>query len=298
VSGEADVYQAIDQGRAQVGIVVPPDFSAHVARGNAQALVLVDGSDLFTSQSAYNAATAIAEQYSTQLTVETLQRSSQLPAGSNLLPINAHVRILYNPDLKDLWFLIPGMIALLLQMQTITLTAAAIVREREAGTIEQLLVTPILPGELLIGKVMPYMTISIINMLTILALGVFWFRVPFQGNFVLFVLLSLLYVASGLGLGLLISTVSQNQRQAQQLNGMITVLALSLSGFLFPRSVMPPIIRAVGNLFPLTYFIPIARGIVTKGAGFQYLQSEVVALACYVLLIMVLAIRAFRQRLD
>lgn len=305
-ASQAEVSRAIDEGRAQVGVVIPPGFAAHASLGDAEALILVDGSDLFTSQSAYNAATAIAQAHSTRLLLQRLQRSGQarperserVRADANFLPLEARVRILYNPDLKDLWFLIPAMIAMLLQMQTIALMAAAVVREREVGTIEQLLVTPIRPAELLIGKIAPNIVIALINMLTILGLGVFWFRAPFQGSFWLFLLLALLYIFTGLGLGLLISTVSQNQRQAQQLNGVIMILGLMLSGFIFPRSAMPPLIRLVGNAFPLTYFIPIARGIITKGIGLAHLQNEVAALAVYMAAIMLLAIGAFRQRLD
>ena len=305
-ASQAEVSRAIDEGRAQVGVVIPPGFAAHASLGDAEALILVDGSDLFTSQSAYNAATAIAQAHSTRLLLQRLQRSGQarperserVRADANFLPLEARVRILYNPDLKDLWFLIPAMIAMLLQMQTIALMAAAVVREREVGTIEQLLVTPIRPAELLIGKIAPNIVIALINMLTILGLGVFWFRAPFQGSFWLFLLLALLYIFTGLGLGLLISTVSQNQRQAQQLNGVIMILGLMLSGFIFPRSAMPPLIRLVGNAFPLTYFIPIARGIITKGIGLAHMQNEVAALAVYMAAIMLLAIGAFRQRLD
>jgi ABC-2 type transport system permease protein len=295
---QAEVIRAIDEGRAQVGVVIPPDFASHVTREDAQALILVDGSDLFTSQSAYNAATAIAQGHATQIVLRKLERAGQAPEGQRYLPLDTRVRILYNPDLKDLWFLIPGMIATILQIQTVTLTAVAVVREREVGTIEQLLVTPIRPGELLIGKIAPNMIIALVNMLTILALGIYWFRVPFQGSFGLFFALALLYVCAGLGLGLLVSTVSQNQRQVQQLNGMIMLLGLLLSGFIFPRAAMPAAIRWVGNLFPLTYFIPIARGIITKGTSYEYLRGQVLALVVYVVLIMALAIRAFRQRLD
>jgi ABC-2 type transport system permease protein len=295
---QSEVIRAIDEGRAQVGVVIPPGFASHVALEDAQALILVDGSDLFTSQSAYNAATAIAQGHATQIVMRRLERTGKIPEGERYLPLETRVRILYNPDLKDLWFLIPGMIATILQIQTVTLTAVAVVREREVGTIEQLLVTPIRPGELLIGKIAPNMIIALVNMLTILALGIFWFNVPFQGNFWLFFLLALLYVFAGLGLGLLVSTVSQNQRQVQQLNGMIMLLGLLLSGFIFPRAAMPAAIRWIGNLFPVTYFIPIARGIITKGTSYQYLRAEVFALAAYVVVIMVLAIGAFRQRLD
>jgi len=178
------------------------------------------------------------------------------------------------------------------------LTAAAVVREREVGTIEQILVTPIRPAELMLGKVAPNILIALVNLLTILGIGVFWFQVPFQGNFWLFFWLAFMYVFSGLGLGLLISTVSQNQKQAQQMIGMFTLVGIVLGGFIFPRYTMPFLIRLVGNLFPLTYFISISRGIITKGVGIGVLWEQVVALFVYVILIMAFASRAFKQGLD
>jgi drug efflux transport system permease protein len=298
VSDQDEVLLAIDEGRAQAGIVIPPGFGASVARGDAQTLLLVDGSDVFTSQTAYNAIVAIAQTHSTELITAKVARSGRLQQEERLLPLDARIRILYNPDLDDLWFLIPGMIATILQTQTITLTAAAVVREREAGTIEQLLVTPIKPGELMLGKIAPNIVISMVNMLTILAIGVFWFEVPFQGNFWLFFWLSFAYVFSGLGLGLLISTVSQNQKQTQQTATLIMLIGLVLGGFMFPRYLMPPAIRIVGNLFPLTYFCPIARGIVTKGVGMESLWEQVAALSIYVVLVMFFSVRAFRRGLD
>jgi ABC-2 type transport system permease protein len=298
VPDHASVVQAIDEGDAQAGIVIPPDFVARVGRGDAQVLVLVDGSDLFTSQSAYNAATAVAEVHATGVLLERFERSGVITADQSLLPFDALVRILYNPNLTDLWFVIPGMCAMILQTQTIAMTTAAVVREREVGTIEQLLVTPILSTELMVGKVIPNIIIAIINMLTVLALGVFAFGVPFQGNFWLFFWLAFMYVFSGLGLGLLISTVSQNQQQAQQLNMAVALVGLLLGGFMFPRDAMPIGLRLIGNLFPLTYFIPISRGIITKGIGIEFLWEQVVALAIYVILVMALASRAFKQGLD
>lgn len=298
VPGQAEVTRAIDEGRVQAGVVIPPDFGANVERGDAQALFLVDGSDLFTSQSAYNAATAIADAHATSVLVTKFERSGQVSEDQNLLPLDALVRILYNPNLTDLWFVIPGMCAMILQTQTIALTTAAIVREREMGTIEQLLVTPIVPSELMIGKIVPNIVIALINMLTILALGVFAFHVPFQGNFWLFFWLAFMYVFSGLGLGLLISTISQNQQQAQQLNMALALVGLLLGGFMFPRNAMPAALRLVGNLFPLTYFIPISRGIITKGIGIEFLWGQVVALFIYVVVVMTFASRAFKQGLD
>ncbi len=298
VSSEAQAIRVIDEGRAQAGVVILPDFAAQVERNAAQVLLLVDGSDVFTSQTAYNAITAIAQAHSTEVLVAKLQRAGRLSGAEQLLPLDVRVRILYNPNLADLWFLIPGIVAVILQTQTITLTAAAVVREREAGTIEQILVSPILPAELLIGKIAPNIVIAIVNMLTILALGVFWFKTPFQGNFWLFFGLVFLYILSGLGMGLLVSTISQNQKQSQQTAMMLMLIGLVLGGFMFPRYLMPPVIRAVGNLFPLTYFIPIARGIITKGIGVAYLWEQVIVLALYVSAVMFFAIRSFKRNLD
>jgi len=298
VPDQAEVVRAIDEGRAQAGVVIPPDFAADVERNQAQALFLVDGSDLFTSQSAYNAATAIAEVHSTEVLLERFERSGQVAKEQDLLPLDALVRILYNPNMTDLWFIIPGMCAMILQTQTIALTAAAVVREREVGTIEQLLVTPILPIELMIGKVVPNIVIAIVNLLTVLAMGVFAFGVPFRGNFWLFFWMAFMYIFSGLGLGLLISTVSQNHQQAQQLNMAIALVGLLLGGFMFPRNAMPAALRLVGNLFPLTYFIPISRGIITKGIGIEFLWEQVVALTIYVVVVMAVASRMFKQGLD
>jgi ABC-2 type transport system permease protein len=310
VPSQSAVIRAIDEGVAQAGIVIPPDFAARVERGEAQVLLLVDGSDIFTSQSAYNAANSIAQAHATDLLLTRMERSGQalrLGSGQALrsfneaqgfLPLDARVRILYNPNLDDLWFLIPGMLAMLLQVQSITLTAAAVVREREVGTIEQILVTPIRPGELMLGKVVPNIVIALVNLLTILGLGVFWFGVPFQGDFWLFLWLAFMYVFSGLGLGLLISTVSQNQKQAQQLISMFTLVGVVLGGFIFPRYAMPPAVRILGWLFPLTYFIPISRGIITKGIGIEFMWGQVGALFVYIVVIMVFAARAFRQGLD
>jgi len=306
VPDQAEAVQAVDEGRAQAAVVIPPGFAARVERGQAQVLFVVDGSDLFTSQSAYNAASSIAQAHATELlmarmarTGQALRQSSEQATGiQGLLPLDVRIRILYNPNLDDLWFLVPGMLAMLLQVQSITLTAAAVVREREVGTIEQILVTPIRPGELMLGKVVPNIVIALVNLLTILGLGVFWFGVPFQGNFWLFLWLAFLYVFSGLGLGLLISTVSQNQKQAQQLIGMFTLVGIVLGGFVFPRYAMPPAIRAIGWLFPLTYFIPLSRGIITKGVGIEFMWGQVGALFVYVVVIMVFAARAFKEGLD
>lgn len=259
-------------------------------------LFIVDGSDPFTTQSAYNAANLIAKQYTLQLVLESLARSGQGSSSASMGALNAHIQVLYNPDLKDMWFLIPGMIAMLLQTQTIFLTALTVVREREVGTIEQILVTPIRPVELMLGKTLPNLMIALINLLTILVIGTLGFAVPFQGNFLLF--LVLLYVFSGLGLGLLVSSISQNQRPAQQLAMMSMLLGLLISGFVFPHYSMSLILQWISYIFPLTAFIPISRGIFMKGIGLPLLTNQVMILIVYDILVLFLAARLFRQTLD
>lgn len=296
VASETAVIQAIDSGRAQAGIVIPPGFAARVDRGEAQVLFLIDGSDLFTVQSGYTRAAAIAQSYAAEVLLKKIQRSG-LPISA-ALPLDTRVRILYNPDMQQLWFTIPNMIALLIQTSSIAMTAAAVVREREAGTIEQLLVTPIRPLELLLGKIIPNVVVAILNVLTAVAAGVLLFHVPFRGNFWIFMGLAMIYVFCGLGLGLLISTIASNQKQAQQLVMMIMLLGVVLGGYIFPRNTMPPVLKALGTLFPMTFFIPISRGIISKGVGAGALWVDVAGMTIYAVVVMAIAAKAFRQGLE
>ena len=295
VETEAEVVRAIDEGRVRAGVIIPPDFAPSIERGDAQALVILDGSDSFSVQSGYSAATAVAQAYSLGLVVEKLNRT-----GSKMVttPIQSSVRVLYNPTRDDLAFIMPGLVAMLLQVMAVNLTAQSVVREHEMGTIEQLLITPIRPIELVVGKLVPNILIALLDLLTITLAGVFWFGVPFKGDPWLFAWMALLFIVSGLGLGLLISTIAQTQNQAQQLTSMLMLLSQLLTGFIYPRGPMPPAIKAIGNLIPLTYFIRIARGIITKGVGITFLWSDVVALLVYGGLTMVLAAVTFRKRLD
>jgi ABC-2 type transport system permease protein len=206
--------------------------------------------------------------------------------------------VLYNPDLKSIVYMVPGLVGLILQQQTLLLTAFAIVREREVGTIEQLLVTPIRPWELMLGKMIPNLFISFVNMSTILALGLVWFNVPFHGDISLFFALAFLFVFSSLGLGILVSTLATSQRQAQQLGTVIIMLSIMLSGFIFPREAMPPAVQWMGSFIPLTYFLRISRGLMTKGVGLASVQDSVVALVVFGIAVFVISTRTFRTRLD
>ena len=285
-SGQAGVLRAIDSGQASLGIVIPPDFAARAAAGAATVLIAVDGSDAFVTQSAASSAGAISQQYA-------LSRTRQ-PAGA----LNPHFRVLYNPDLQDLWFIVPGFGAFLLYGIALKLTAFAIVREREVGTIEALLVTPIRPIELMLAKTAPNLCVAILNAATVLPIGILMFGVPFRGSLLLFAALSILFACSGLGLGLLISAISQNQLQANQVSSLVNIAAMFLSGFMFPAYGLPVVLRLIGYALPLTFFMPIVNGIFLKGVGLDSLWVPALSLMAATLVIFYLGARFFNRRLD
>ena len=295
VADEAQVIRAMDQGLVRAGVVIPPGFAAHVERGGAQVLVLLDGSDSYTVLSGYSAAAAIVQDRAFRVWADRMRR---LGVRLELVPITSTTHVLYNPDMNEMIFVLPGMAALLLQIMTINLTSISVVRERENGTIEQLLATPVRPLELLIAKTVPNIVLSALDLLIVTSAGIFLFGVPFRGNPWTFMLLSLGYIISGLGLGLLISTLAQTQRQAQQIGAVLLLLSMLLTGFIYPRQPMPAVVRAVGNLIPLTYFLRITRGIITKGVGVDLLWNDVLILAIYAVVAMSLASLAFKKRLD
>ncbi len=187
---------------------------------------------------------------------------------------------------------------MLLQYMTLNLTATVVVREREMGTLEQLLITPARPLELMIGKMVPNIIVSFTAIMIVTLTGIYWFGVPFRGDFVLYIWLTLLFIISGLGLGLLMSTIAQTQKQVHQFTQLFALLSLLLTGFIYPRAPMPEAVQLVGNLIPLTYFIRIVRGIFTKGVGLEFFWSDVVALLIYGTVIMALAAVTFKKRLD
>jgi ABC-2 type transport system permease protein len=279
-----------------VGVVISPDFSEDVDKGDSKVMILVDGSDPFVSLSAYLNANIVAQQYSIDVLMEKVQQATgDTTAG---IPLTAKVRILYNPDLNDIWFIIPGLIAVIMQTMAIALVVGAIVKEREVGTMEQILVTPIEPIELLIGKIIPNFVLLMGNLAMILFFSMVVFKVPFRGNILIFLLCVVVYLLACMGLGLLISTTAENQRQAFQVNIFILLVGLVVSGFIFPRSTLPRLLNWLGYLFPLTYFIPIARGIISKGIGLTTLWPMVVELLVYSTVIIFISAKAFRQSID
>lgn len=298
---EDEVRQAINAGQVKAGIIIPPDFSSRTEDGDASALFLLDGSDSFSVQSGYSAAAMIAQNYGLELAIEEAERAGGregLLIAEASKPVTSSFRVLYNPDFRDLWFVLPAIIGMIVQTAAVAQAALVVVREREIGTMEQILATPTRPLELLLGKMIPLLVLCYLILALILGLGVLWFGVAFNGIPGLYFLLALPFIISSLGLGFLISTVSKNQRQAQQISTVVMLFSMLLTGLVYPRNTMPFIPQLIGSLLPLTYFIRISRGIILKGVGVGALWPEVLVLVIYSLVVMLIASLNFRKRLD
>ena len=298
---EAQVRNAMDAGQVKAGVVIPPDFSTRLNEGNASVLILLDGSDSFSVQSGFGAANLITQNYGLELAIQKTKQTggkAMFLAQATSKPITNSFRVLYNPDFRDLWFVLPAIIGMILQTAAVAQAALVVVREREVGTIEQILATPTRPLELLIGKMVPLVALCYLVLGLILVLGVFWFGVVFNGSLGLYLLLTLAFSMSSLGLGFLISTVAKTQRQAQQMNTVLMMFSMLLTGIIYPRNIMPLVPQWIGSILPLTYFIRISRGIIMKGVGLRILWSDVLALVIYSLVIMIAASLNFKKRLD
>jgi len=213
-------------------------------------------------------------------------------------PLNIETRVWYNPDMKSLNFNIPALIGLILQNVIAMLTSFAIVREKERGTMEQLIVTPIRSLELLLGKLLPFVFIGFVSLTLILATGIFWFGVVPIGSIPLLVLLSTIFLFTILAIGLLISSVAKTQLQAMQMTFILILPSILLSGFIFPRETMPKLLVIMGGLLPLTYFLEIVRGIFLKGVGIEYLWQDTLTLCAFAIILLAIAAKKFKKNLD
>ena len=297
VSNFKEMTYLIDSGKARVGIIIPPDYSKKLHRNEpAQLQLLVDGSDPLVARTALSTAQVITQSKSFDLKIKTLQQTG---LGINLKPaVDLRYRVWYNPNMESMKFNIPGLIGLIMQNITMLLTAFALVRERERGTLEQLIITPVKPIELIVGKLVPYIVIAFLDVLVILGFGIFWFNVPVNGSVVELLGLSFVFLMGALGLGMFVSTVAKTQLQAMQIGFMIILPSVLLSGFMFPRESMPKIIQTIGYFIPLTYFLRILRGIILKGVGIHYLWKDVLLLAVFGAVILTLSIIRMKKRLD
>lgn len=297
VDSEAELRGLIDGGEARAGLIIPPDYSKNLQEsGSAQVAFILDGSDPTVASTSLSAAQLIGQNYATQVLSEKINRSGQ----SNYIqsPLEVRTQVWYNPDLVSAYFMIPGVIGMILYALTSILTASAIVRERERGTIEQLIVTPIRPWELILGKILPYVILAFLNTLEVLMIGSWWFRVPVRGDLMLILLLSGLFLLSSLGIGLLASTIANTQQEAMLTVWMTLLPSIFLSGFFFPLEAMPKILQWISYIFPLRYYLEIIRSLMLKGVGIGSLTEEVIALVVFGIVIMAAAAMRFRKRLD
>ncbi len=290
-------------GRARVGLRIPPDYSDRLLRGEQVGVqVLIDGSDSQVATTALNTAKLLGIQLSIQMVLPRSEAAhfapSRDPAGAAGLPVDVRPRLLYNPDLESSHFFVPGLIGIILQLVTLFLTSFAVVRERELGTLEQLFVTPVGRTGLLLGKLLPYAIVGFVELLMVLCVMVYVFRVPIHGSVPLLLSLAMLFMVCSLSLGLLVSTLARTQLEAMQFAFVIMLPSVLLSGFVFPRAEMPFPIYIITFGIPATYFIEILRGIVLRGADFLDLLPWVVGLAICGIVVMTLSVARFRKQLS
>jgi ABC-2 type transport system permease protein len=298
VGSEEEMRTLIDGNQARAGIVIPPGYGRALNAGRvAHVAFILDGSDPNVAGTALSAAVLIGQAQSSRILTERAMLSGR---GSGLVqpPVDIRTQVWYNPSMDSSYYMVPALIGMILQFLTTMLTATSIVRERERGTIEQLIVTPIRSWELVVGKLAPYVLIAFFNTLEILIVGVLVFKVPINGNLALFLALVGLFLVTTLGIGLLISTIANTQQEAM-LTNMFTVLpSIFLSGFFFPLAAMPTLLQGISYIIPLRYFLIIARGIVLKGVGADVLWPDILALATFAFVVMGATALRFRKQLD
>lgn len=286
-----EVNKAIDSGKAKAGIILPPDFARNVGRGiPAPVQVIVDASDSLVS----NQAIAVANSIGLIKSQEILSKKVRI----NGPPYDIRVRPWYNPDGITAYYMVPAILGILVTLSMVMLTSMGIVRERERGTLEQLMVTPIKPYELMLGKILPYIVLGYIQITLALLIGVVVFKVPIKGSLLQLYILTLFFITASLGLGILISNIAKTQMQAMQLAFFILLPSILLSGFMFPRDAMPKLIYYIGNFIPLTYYLDIIRGIILKGIGFSYLVGQVTSLLVFSVVLLTVSTLKFKKRIG
>ncbi|MGB8980930.1 MAG: ABC transporter permease [Anaerolineales bacterium] len=296
VTSEAEIEALISSGEARAAVIIPPDYAERLNDGDAQVAFILDGSDPTSASTALSAAQLISQAHSTEILSQRFASS-----GVNLRvqpPVEARTTVWYNPDMVSAYFMIPGVIGMVLFAIAAILTATSVVRERERGTIEQLIVTPIRPWELIVGKLMPYVILGFFNTIEVLAVGHWWFGMPIRGDLGLILALSLIFLVTGLGIGLFASTIANTQQEAMLTVWMTLLPSIFLSGFFFPLEAMPTFLQWVSYLMPLRYYLVILRALLLKGVGLEMIQTDVLAMTLFAVGIMTAAALRFHKRLD
>ncbi len=295
VNSYAEANRLIDRGTVRAAIVIPVDYARRLKRGRpTTAQLLVDASDPNTSQNAIGAAQLVGQRKN----IEVLTALSRTPVRMETPPVEIRVRPLYNPALKSSIFIVPGIIGMILSVTMMIITSMSVVREREQGTLEQLIVTPITRGEIMIGKIAPYVLVGYVQLTAVLTLGHFIFSMPIRGSLLVVYAVTFLFITANLGMGLFISTLARTQAQAMQGSYFFFLPNVLLSGFMFPREGMPFVAREVGLVFPLTYYLQILRGVVLKGANFLDVLPQTLMLLLLALVFFGFSVQRFQKRLG
>lgn len=292
-SSTKEMADLLDRGKVLAAIQVNKGFSRDLARGiPTEVQIIVDGTDSNTASVAMEYSTRVVNRFGQEIGTRAGMQRVVKPAR-----IDLRSRAWYNPDLRSRNYNVPGVIAIIIMLTCLLLTAMAVVREREIGTMEQLMVTPLKPVELMLGKTIPFALIGFLDMALVTTIGVFWFDIPIKGSIPLLVLSTAIYLLSVLGVGLFISTISRTQQQALMATFLFYIPAVLLSGFMFPIENMPSAIQYGTYLNPLRYFLVIIRGIFLKGNGINILWPQMAALLCLGVVVMTLSAMRFRKRL-
>jgi ABC-2 type transport system permease protein len=296
VHSEEEIQILIEEGDIRGALVIPPDYARKLLEGDGQVSMILDGSDATVGATALSTANLIGQSHSIKVLAEQAARQGRAAAVQP--PLEVRTQVWYNPDLRSAYFMIPGVIGMVLYAIMAMLTATAVVRERERGTIEQLIVTPIRSWELVVGKVAPYVILGFWDLIEVLIIGHLWFGVPIRSSLLLVIATAGLLLLSSLGIGLFASTIANTQQEAL-LTVFVTILpGVFISGFLFPLEAMPRFLQIISYAIPLRYYLVIIRSLLLKGVGFAALQTEIISLALFGIIIMGAAALRFRKRLD
>jgi len=284
-------------GRAQIGLVIPRDFTTHLSYGPpAQIGLYVDGTDSNTAGIGTAYLVGLLRDHQLRWTMETLRR---MGVGANVpgAQLQSVPRVWYNVDLRSVNYMVPAVFGMVLLVITINLSSLAVVRQRETGTLEQLLVTPLRTSEFLVGTVVPLGVAAMLDSGLIVLIALNWFHVPFRGSFFLLFAMAAVFLVANMSLGLVISVLSKTQQEAQIITFLLIMPSVLLSGFMFPIANMPPFVQAITHIIPFRYFLEIVRGLFLRGVGVDVLWPQMLALSGFALGLMLLAIGTMRKRL-
>ena len=297
VQTDEALIRTVKTGQYRLGLIIPPDYSKNLLSGQSasQVNLVLDGTNANISKSILDAAQAILANHALEVSRQNSLQGGLGAAGRGR-PIILQTKVINNPDLSPSIFLIPGILGVIMHLMTVLFTSSSIVRERETGTLEQLMVTPLLVTDLMLGKILPYALIGLLDMILTLGVMVGFFSIPISGGFGFLCIASTVFILTSLGLGLLISTCSRTQVQSVQMTMGLLLPSLLLSGFVFPLEPMPWFIKVISYLLPLTYYLEIIRGVVIKGSGFMELWQPFGLLAISTVVLMTLSILRFRKQ--